>query len=197
MGFIAIIRDLKVKKLLRQKARTRVEAAVVRSFTRGLQRIERRVVVEGFGGRPRLQTRSGTLVKAFRRVISVDGLNTTAVLRNPTIYAWLQEKSATITPKSSEYLWIPLDELRTPAGEFTGWDGLPATGLFTIRSRRNPDNKVLMSREGTGPPTAWAVLAKKVEVPGRMGLIGILREERPRIIAETRAEIRKAISFGR
>lgn len=160
-----------------------------------LLRIEKRVIVEGFGGRPRLQSRrggGGGMVGSFRRKTRKTATQVIGELRNTAPGARIQEFGGVIEPKQSTWLWIPLEPLLTPAGVFRGWDLIPVSSWIR-RSKKNPANLVLLGQEGQGPVQAYAVLTKRVEIPPRMGLRAILADEMPRVRQDIAGAVRKAL----
>ena len=123
-----------------------------------------------------LQVRTGRLqqtIQGYVRGTTFDSLEGVVSAGNAqTPYAHIQEYGGTITPKSSEYLRIPLPEILTDRGAVQGnYEIYNRGGRYETGSGEETylaGNAIMINLAGT--PTPIYALVKSVKIPPRLGL---------------------------
>lgn len=125
--------------------------------------------------------RSGRLVNAIVRSVKVSGttLSTIEGTMGGPYYATIQEFGATITPKSADFLAIPLPAALDDKGlpirrKPRDWDN-----TFVARTRRG--NLVIFQKRLSQIVPLY-VLKASVRIPPRLGMRRTLRENMPRFM---------------
>lgn len=154
-----------------------------------LQRLQRERLSGGGGSGMGLNRRSGNLSRDWNTVASADAGNLTVHIETTGTgdkYARLQEFGGTVVPKSSEWLWIPLDQNKTSNGvaRITPRQAVSNGGFYT--NARN-GGKIFWAyaltkaarKKAKGELVPLFVLKKSVYVPARMGATSLFESMLP------------------
>ncbi|MBS7812353.1 phage tail protein [Roseococcus pinisoli] len=147
-----------------------------------------------------LSKRTGNLVKSIQDSVSVEGTtlnNLRGVIGSNLIYAKTQENGATIVPKHSKYLAIPLPAAMDSRG--VPLKPSPRSWDHTFVAKSKAGNLIIFRREGTQVIPLY-VLKSKVYVPPRLGLRATLESNLSffvdrlgsRLLEQLRLDIAKA-----
>tara|TARA_R110002020_G_scaffold425054_3_gene634467 strand:+ start:980 stop:1639 length:660 start_codon:yes stop_codon:yes gene_type:complete len=123
-----------------------------------------------------LQVRTGKLqqtIQGYIRGTSFESLEGVVSAGNATVpYAHIQEYGGTITPKSSEYLRIPLPEILTDRGDVQGnYEIYNRGGRYETGSGEETylaGSAIMVNI--AGKPTPIYALVKSVKIPPRLGI---------------------------
>jgi len=164
-------RDLGKLMAALAKAPEKTKLAMRRAMHKTTQTWVGRAKAERFTGTtgPRsLHTRTGRLVRSLVAKVEEVPSGIVGRIGSNVVYAPTHEFGATITPKRSQYLTIPLAAAKTAAGvaRFASAKQVPGL-IFLTRPGRNP---LLVQRDGRGGVIPYYVLVKSVTIPPRLGL---------------------------
>ncbi len=183
--------DREFKRALREVP-DQIYKGARKGLQKGLRGYQRELTRTRLRGRPGLARRSGNLARDLQTTVRGRTVDTLVGIAFFTAkYAPAHEFGATITPKRGRYLAIPLSAVSTPTG-IAQYQPRDFPNAFFIRSRKNPDNLVLVEERGSRIVPLFAMV-RSVTIPPRLEARETMRSYAPTILREVSDEIRKEL----
>lgn len=156
-----------------------------RSFVGSFKRERLRASSSGDG----VQTRSGSLSRSFSSFVTGQRLDTLAVqIGSDSPYARKQEEGGEIRPVRAQFLTIPLEAAKTPAGVARGpARSFPNTFITTC----SLSGALMIWQEGE-PDVPLFLLVRRVVLKGRLGFVRHWKSWIPKLSKAINLAVKKA-----